>query len=272
MDVTIWIELAVCVMLLGFSGFFSSSETALFSLGGVRSEKMPADGNKRVGLIKHLLSEPRRLIATILIGNECVNVAASVLAAATVFQVFGAENKWIDLLIMAPILLLVGEFTPKALATRNNAAFAAFQSVPVDLFARLIGRLRRAVRTVADFFTTLIVGAERSPGSIVTEDMVRTLADEAVGEGALDHTEAQLIDQFFEFNDRTIEDLTTPREQVTFAPVNGSGAELLEVFRESKQSRMPVFGRPSRQHRRHSARARSAGGGPRRGRAVPQAR
>ena len=241
MDLTFWIELIVFIILLGFSAFFSSSETSLFSLNGMQIEKMRADGNPRVGLIERLLSEPRRLIVTILIGNEFVNVAASVLSAAMVIHLFGAENKFVNLFIMVPILLVFGEITPKTLAIRNNEAFATYQSGPIDLFARLIAPVRWAVRKVADWFTTLIVGAERSPGNIVTEDMVRTLAHEAVGEGVLDHMEAQLIDHIFDFRDRTVEDLMTSRADVTFVPADAGGDEILQIFRRSRQSRMPVF-------------------------------
>ena len=241
MDFTFWIELVLFVVLLGFSAFFSSSETSLFSLNSMQIEKMRMDGNPRIGLIERLLNEPRRLIVTILIGNEFVNVAASVLSAAMVIQLMGAENKMFNLFIMVPILLLVGEITPKTLAIRNSVAFATYQSGPIDLFARLIAPLRWAVRAVADWFTTLIVGAERSPGNIVTEDMVRTLAHEAVGEGTLDDMEAQLIDHIFEFRNRTVEDLMTPRADVTFVPEDANGAEIVEIFRQSRQSRMPVF-------------------------------
>lgn len=83
-------------------------------------------GNPNIGLIERLLHEPRRLIVTILIGNEFINVAASVISAAMVIQLFGAENKLINLLIMVPILLVIGEITPKTLAIRNNIAFASF--------------------------------------------------------------------------------------------------------------------------------------------------
>jgi putative hemolysin len=240
-DVTFWIELVLFVGLLGLSAFFSSSETSLFSLNSVQIEKMRADRNPRIGLIEQLLSEPRRLIVTILIGNEFVNVAASVLSAAMVIQLFGAENKLINLFIMVPILLVFGEITPKTLAIRNNVTFATFQSAPIQLFARLITPVRWTVRAVADWFTTLIVGPERSPGNIVTEDMVRTLAHEAVGEGALDHMEAQLIDHIFEFRNQTVEDLMTPRADVTFVPADASGAKILEIYQSSRQSRMPVY-------------------------------
>ena len=241
MDYAFWLELILFVMLLGFSGFFSSSETSLFSLNSVQIEKMRAEGNPRVGLIERLLSEPRRLIVTILIGNEFVNVAASVLSAAMVIQVFGAENKLFNLVIMIPLLLIFGEITPKTLAIRNNASFASFQSAPIDLFARMIAPIRWVVRIVADWFTTLIVGRERSPGNLVTEDMVRTLAHVAVGEGTLDHMEAQFIDHIFDFGNRTVEDLMTVRADVTFLPVDASGAEIVETFRQTRQSRMPVY-------------------------------
>ena len=200
MDITLVIELVLFAVLMLFSGFFSSSETSLFSLNELQLEQMRRDDNSRIALIERMLSEPRRLIVTILIGNEFVNVAASVISAAIVIQLLGAENKLINLFIMVPILLLVGEITPKTLAIRNNVAFATIQSRPIDLFARGIAPLRWVVRLVSEWFTTLIVGRELTRGSIVTRDMVRTLAQEAVGDGVLDQDEARYIEQIFEFH------------------------------------------------------------------------
>ncbi len=241
MDIAFVVELILFIVLLGFSGFFSSTETSLFSLNKLQLEKMRAEGNRRIDLIERLLSEPRRLIVTILIGNEFVNVAASVISAAMVIQLFGAENKFVNLFVMVPILLVFGEITPKVLAIRNNVAFATFESGPIDQFARLITPVRWVVRNISEWFTTLIVGKERSKGNIVTEDMVRTLAREAVGEGTLDHAEAQYIDQIFDFGSQRVNDLMTARADVTFVPIEASGAEILAIFRESRQSRMPVY-------------------------------
>ena len=112
MDAVLWVELVIFIVLMGLSGFFSSSETALFSLNKIQLEQMTRDGNTQISLIERLLSEPRRLIVTILIGNEFVNVAASTISAAVVIQLLGAENKLLNLFIMVPILLLVGEITP----------------------------------------------------------------------------------------------------------------------------------------------------------------
>lgn len=241
MDMVVFFELLFFVVLMGLSGFFSSSETALFSLSPRQLEQMRHDDNPRVGVIERLLSEPRRLIVTILIGNEFVNVAASVISAAVVIRLLGAESKLVNLLIMVPILLLVGEITPKTLAIRNNVAFATFQSRPIDLFARAIAPLRRLIRSIADLFTTLAVGRERAQGSIVTEDMVRTLAREAVGEGVLDRQEAQYIEQIFSFGDMTVEDVRTPRSNVFFLPVSMPPSEMVTNLRQTRYTKVPVY-------------------------------
>ncbi|MGI9451496.1 MAG: hemolysin family protein [Geminicoccaceae bacterium] len=241
MDFVVALELSLFVILLGFSGFFSSSETALFSLSKRELDQMRRDDNPRIELIERLLSEPRRLIVTILIGNEFVNVAASVISAAIVIRLLGADSKLINLLIMVPILLLVGEITPKTLAIRNNVAFATFQAVSIEFFAKLITPLRALIRWIADFFTTLIVGKERVEGNIVTQDMVRTLAQEAVGEGVLDRQEARYIDQIFSFGARTLRDVHTPRASILFLPAEMPTSDVLASLRETRHTKVPVY-------------------------------
>ncbi len=241
MDITFWTQILIFTSLLGFSAFFSSSETSLFSLTERHLAQMRRDGNPRILLIERMLNEPRRLIITILIGNELVNVSASVISAALVISLLGSGSKFVNLFIMVPILLLVGEITPKTLAIRNNMAFATFQSRPIDLFARLITPLRWIVRKVSELFITLLVGRERSRGNIVTEDLVRTLADEAVGEGALDDLEARTIGHIFEFGDKTVEDVMTLRASVHYLPIEMSPAEMVGEIRRTRYSRFPVF-------------------------------
>ncbi len=241
MDWVLITEVALFVVLMGFSAFFSSSETAFFSLNPVQLEQMRRDDNPRLGLVKHMLSEPRRLIVTILIGNEFVNVAASVISASIVISLLGAESKYVNLLIMVPILLLVGEITPKTLALRHNVAFATAQSKPIMLFAKLITPIRWVVRIVADQLTTLIVGKERARGSIVTEDLLRTLAHEAAEEGLVDHHEARFVDQIFEFTRKTVADVMTPRSAMFCLPVETPPSEIVRELVKSRHSRVPLY-------------------------------
>ena len=243
MDIALWIEVILFTILMAFSGFFSSAETSLFSLSKLQLEQMRRDDDPNLGLIERLLSQPRRLIVTILIGNEFVNVAASVISAAIVIQLLGAENKFVNLFIMVPILLLFGEITPKTLAIRNNVAFASLQSRPIEFFARAIKPLRWIVRLVADRVTTLIIGKERILANIVTEDMVRTLAREAVGEGALAPSEARYIDHIFDFGNKTVEELMTPRSNIFFLPADLPFPEMVQELRRTRHTKVPVYGR-----------------------------
>ena len=241
MELILWLELVAFVVLLGLSAFFSSSETSLFSLSRLQLEQMRRDANPRIDLIERLLSEPRRLIVTILIGNEFVNVAASVISAAMIIDLLGAENKFVNLLVMVPILLLVGEITPKTLAIRNNVAFATAQSRPISMFAALIKPLRLLIRALADRVITLIVGKERTRGNIITEDMVRALAHAALGEGVLDHSEARYIEKIFEFGDKTVGDLMTSRSNVFFLPANMPIQDMLSEVRRTRHTKIPVY-------------------------------
>jgi CBS domain containing-hemolysin-like protein len=241
MDYILWLEVGLFILMMGLSGFFSSSETSLFSLSNVQLEQMRQDQHPRLGLIQRLLSQPRRLIITILIGNELVNVTASVISAAIVIKVLGAENKWINLLIMVPLLLLLGEITPKVLAIRHNISFASFESRPTEFFARLIKPLRFVVRHVADWIITLIIGRERSRGNIITEDMFRILAREAVGEGSLDHFEAQFIDQIFDFGNKTLEDVMTPRSDIFFLAMDMSLEEIIDEVCKFRHTKIPIY-------------------------------
>ncbi|MEW6672106.1 MAG: hemolysin family protein [Thermodesulfobacteriota bacterium] len=245
MDYTLWIELVLFAFLMALSAFFSSSETALFSLSSVQLEQMRRKGHPRIEAIERLLTRPRRLIMTILIGNELANVAASVISATIIIRLMGVGSEWINLIVMVPILLLVGEVTPKTLAIRNNIAFAALECRLIEFFALIVKPLRWLIRKIADVFITLIIGKDRSHGNIITEDMVRVLAHEAVGEGALDRTEAQFIDHIFDFGNKTLEDVMTPRSDIFFLPLASSMSEKVEELRRTRHTKVPIY----REHR-----------------------
>ena len=241
MDYLLWLELAVFVIAMGLSGFFSSSETSLFSLSNVQLEQMRRDQHRRIGVIQRLLSEPRRLIITILIGNELVNVTASVISAAVLIRLFGAENKWLNVFIMVPLLLLFGEITPKVMAIRHNIAFASLESRPIEIFARMTSPVRFVVRAIADRIITLAIGKERSRGNLITEDMVRVLAKEAVGEGVLDRLEAQFIEQIFDFGNKTLEDIMTPRSDIFSLPVDMPLEEMIKELCITRHTKIPIY-------------------------------
>lgn len=242
MDIALYAELAIFALLMGLSGFFSSSETALFSLNRIQLEQMARDELPRLSTIQRLLAEPRRLIVTILIGNELVNVAASNISATLVIQFMGgAEIWWINIVIMLPILLLIGEITPKTLAVRHSVGFSCAVSGPLTLFAKLILPLRWAVRIVADAIITALIGKDKGKGNIITEDMVRTLATEAANQGVLDSTERVFINNIFDFGNHTVEEVVTPRANIFYIPVEATIDEIMVELTKTKHKKIPVF-------------------------------
>ncbi|MDF1554925.1 MAG: hemolysin family protein [Deferrisomatales bacterium] len=241
MDWVVGSELVLICLLLALSAFFSSAETSLFSLTRSQLDQMRLDGNPRVPLVEGLLNQPRRLIVTILIGNEFVNVTATAIAATLVIRWAGPSREWVNLVVMVPLLLLFGEVTPKTLAIRNNVAFASFQAPLLQRFATIITPLRWAVRKVADWFITLLVGPERSRANIVTEDMVRSLAREALGQGELDEREARYIEHIFNFGDAVVRQAMTPRSRVFFLSADTPLEEVAGHIRSTRHAKIPVF-------------------------------
>ncbi len=243
MDGTLVIQVVLLVVLLVLSGFFSSSETALFSLKRTHRQEISEKYPERGLIIEKLLSQPRRLIIAILIGNESVNVAASAISTAIILALVGDKGVYINLLVMVPLLLLFGEITPKTLAIRHNIKFAVFQAPLIDKFTWLTTPIRGVVRSVADRIITLLIGKERSEGNLITEDMVRTLAADALQKGALDSAEAEMIHQIFDFGNVSAEDIMTPRSDISSIPLELTMPECLENFSSHKHTKMPVFGK-----------------------------
>lgn len=237
-----WLQLLGIVVLLLLSGFFSSSETALFSLKRNHRHALSESKPEAASVIEKLLSQPRRLIVTLLIGNETMNVAVSTLSATMLVSALGVEYAYLNVFVMVPLLLLVGEITPKTLAIRHNQKFAAFQAPLLDKFAYLITPVRKLVRYVADWFITQLIGPERSEGNIITEDMMRTLAADALQKGALDTNEAEMIHQIFDFGNVTAEDVMTPRSDMSGIPLEFSLAAVLEDFKAHRHTKIPVYG------------------------------
>ncbi|MBF0187929.1 MAG: HlyC/CorC family transporter [Magnetococcales bacterium] len=243
MDITLVIQLLLFAVLLGFSGMFSSSETAFFSLGQMQMEQMTREGSKKLAAIKEVLAKPRQTIVTILIGNEFVNVAASNLSATILMAMVPVEQLAIaNILIMLPLLLLLGEITPKTLAVQNNIAFAKALVGPISMFSKMIGPLRWIIREISDFFTTLLIGKSRAKGSFISGDMVRTLAKQAAEDGQLGQSDYKYIENIFNFGSQTVQDVITPRGSIDFIKLGTPMDEVLRVIKSGHHTRIPVFG------------------------------
>ena len=236
------LRLALQLLLLVCSAFFSSSETALFSLSRLDLQQLRREKNPRAESIHELLDQPRKLIISILSGNELVNVAATANMTSILVTLYGAAAGWINLLVMVPLLLLLGEVTPKTIAVHNPVRYSTrIVAEPMRFWVRLISPMRWAIRGVAERITTRLVGESKAADNLLQVDEFLTLVEQVSEEGALDATERALIYKLLEASDTEIVEMMTPRTRMAFLNVEMSVPEMVEKFTAYRHSRIPVF-------------------------------
>ncbi len=236
-------RLCVQLLLLGCSAFFSSSETALFSLSRLDLQQLRREQNPQAENIHELLDQPRRLIISILSGNELVNIAAAVNMAAIMVVLYGGDNAgWINLIVMVPLLLLFGEVTPKTIAVGNPMRYSSrIVATPLMLWIQLISPLVWVIRGVADRITTWFVGEIKTADNILQVDEFLTLVEQVSKEGVLDATERALIYNLLDAGETEIVEVMTPRTQMAFINVDMPFPEVVEKFISYRHPRVPVF-------------------------------
>lgn len=237
------VRLMLQVLLLIGSAFFSSSETALFSLSQLDLQKLRREHHPHINTLYRLLEQPRRLIISILCGNELINVAASANMAAILFSLYGPDQaEWINILLMVPLLLLVGEVTPKTIAVSNPVRFSTrIVAAPLLVWVHLVTPLRFIVRILSDRIATIFVGEEKARENLLHIDEFKTLISETEEEGGITPTERTLVYNLLEAGSTEIVEIMIPRTQVQFINCEWSLAEIIDRVRQYRHKRLPVF-------------------------------
>jgi len=242
-DLELYVRIFFQVLFLLFSAIFSGSETALFSLSRIDLQRMRQSRHSDSETIHAMLDEPRRLIISILCGNELVNIASAANMAAILLMLFGEQDVgWINILIMVPLLLLIGEVTPKTVAVSFPLKFSTAISARIlPRWMTLITPLRIAVRSVADRITTMVVGEAVDRENILQPDELRTLLEEGEETGIIDATERVLIDNLLEAAETDISRIMTAGPRIRFLDADLPVPELIDQFREFRHPRVPVY-------------------------------
>jgi putative hemolysin len=237
------VRLSLQVLLLFGSAYFSGSETALFSLSRLDLQKLRRERNRHSETLHELLDQPRRLIISILCGNELVNIAAAANMAGILVHLYGVERAGlINILVMVPLLLLFGEVTPKTIAVSDPVGVSTrVVATPMNLWVKLVTPLVWMIRGVSDRITTFIVGREKAAENILNLDEFRTLIEEVAKEGELNATERALIYNLLEAGDTEIVEIMTPRTKTDFLDANMDVSEMVERFRGYRHPRVPVY-------------------------------
>ena len=226
-------QLVVLIVLLLLSGFFSSAETALFSISRAKARHIAKEKGLTNSLIKKMKDDPHRLLSTILIGNNLVNVGAAALATSITISLVASNAVGIATGIMTALILIFGEIIPKSVATRNNVLIARLVIVPLYWLSILFS----PIIFLLNFIPRLTRKVQRK--SRVTEEELMTFVEVVEEEGGIEEEEKELIHNIFEFDDTSASEIMTPRADMFVINVDD---ELdVEAIIRSGFSRIPVI-------------------------------
>lgn len=239
MEIPFLIKIELLILLIILSGFFSSSEAAIFSIRP-KIQTTISEGRGYERYLKVLFDNPASLIITILIGNEFVNISASVLMASICIDAFGANGKWISVLIMTPLILLFAELIPKTVAIKYADKISLFLAIPVYVFYRIVFPVRALLLKISDFTNRVFPGRDRKD-KYLTEEEIRFIVDIGEREGVLDPDEKELIFKVFEFGETKVSEIMTPRTDVFSLSYDLSLEKIVEEVSKRRFSRIPIY-------------------------------
>ncbi len=230
-------EVITLIILLGLSAFFSGIEIAFFSLSPAKVKTMVKQKIKNAEYVEALKSEPRKLLSTILIYNNLVNIGAAALATSLALQIFQSYAVSIATGGMTILILIFGEITPKAFATRNAEVVSRYAARPI-IFLQL---LLWPVIFIFTKLTSFVLNLQKTKGKpLVTEEEVKTMVDIGVKEGEVEEQEKKFIEKVFLFNDILAEDVMTPRTEMVCYNADEKLKDVIDDIIKGP-SRVPIF-------------------------------
>lgn len=226
------------VVLILCSAYFSATETAFSSFNRIRLKNLSNDGNKKAELALRLSEDYDKLLSSILIGNNVVNIAASTLATILFLKVSKEHGAVISTVVMTVLVLIFGEISPKSLAKETPEKFVMF-SAPILRVIMVVLTPFNWVFGLWKIFLNKIFKTKDDRG--ITEQELLTIVEEAQSEGDIDEQEGDLIKSAIEFNDMEADEILTPRVDLVAVDMEEDPQAIYNIFMETKFSRIPVY-------------------------------
>lgn len=234
-------ELILLVVFVLFSGFFSGAESALMSVSKVKIRHAVQEGDDRAQTVDLLLKSPSKLLTTILVGNNVVNIASSALATTIALEYFGASGPWIATAGMTFVILIFGEIAPKTYATQNAEKIAYWSSPLVLLLSTVFKPLVKMLVRITNMVIKIAGGDPHKQQPVITEDEIIRFVTVGEEEGVIEEGEKEMIHSIFEFNDTVVREIMVPRIDIIAAEENTPLPEVVDLVVRNGHSRIPVF-------------------------------
>ena len=245
-DLSVLLRIIALGILIGFSAFFSSSETALFSLSKAQLQKFKEGKTKRGRKILKLLAQPKRLLITIVLGNEIVNISISAISTSLVLFLFVGQTNWLDpkwlnILFIVPFILLFGEVIPKTLAIQSNERFAFFICSLLVLFQKLVSPLVWLIFKLTDIVIFLLIGERTRKEHPVMEEEFISLVEESSEAGIIGENEKEWIYRVFDLGNIPVSKIMQPRGSIFSLPQEMPLPEMIAAISANYRPAIPIY-------------------------------
>jgi len=239
MDGSSIVFIVLFFLCLAASAFFSSAETAFISLPRTRVRHMVETGVAGAERVARMTEQPERLLATVLLCNNFVNVAAAALGTAVAVTIWEGDIGILIATIVVTILLLIfAEVTPKTLAIRYPERLALLYVYPLGVITKLVYPVAAGLSWLG---SVLAGGKARVPPTLVSEEEIRSMISVGREEGTVEEAEAEMLHKVFIFGDRTVHEVMTPRPEVIWIEEGAKLADFLAIYAEFPHTRFPVY-------------------------------
>jgi putative hemolysin len=238
-----YIKLILLALFLILSAFFSAAETAFISLSKLHIRNMIDNGVKYADYVKKFSDSPQKLLSTILIGNNLVNISASSVATSIAISISG-DRAYVLLLCTSLITILIlvfSEITPKHIANRFPEKITLMMIKPIYFFYKFLSPLVFILNKISDYIALLFNGKNNHIQPVITESDLKTIVDVSHEEGVLEIDEREMINNVFEFKESFAKDVMIPRTDVIAVEDNSTYDEITEIFKTESFSRIPVY-------------------------------
>jgi len=226
------------IVLILFSAFFSGTETALMSIGMARSRSLVKQKKKGAEALMRLKKNPRRLLITILIGNNLVNILAASIATILFTETFGSNGIGIATGIMTLLILVFGEITPKSFATLNSEKMSLAVARPIEVLSYILYPIVKFLEILTSLMMKLF-GSKKE--RMLTEEELKTVVTMGHEEGILSKEVADMMDSLVEFGEKDVDEIMTLKDEIAFVDGNLKLKDVVDYIVKTPFSRYPVY-------------------------------
>ena len=241
MDSSDYIQLLILILLIGLSAFFSSAETALTTVNKIRIRNLAEAGDKSAVTLTKVLEDQGKMLSAILVGNNVVNLTASSMSTTLAMNIWSNKAVGVATGVLTLVILVFGEISPKTISTLYSEKISLKYAKFIYLFMTVMTPVIYAVNVLSSGFLRLVHVDPNRKQEAITEDELRTIVEVSHEEGVIESEEKKIINNVFDFGDSVAKDIMVPRIDMAMVEVGATYDELIDIFREEKYTRMPVY-------------------------------